>query len=45
VISCSPSEVELESFDDEVLALGMGVEQTLTVDPLNQVFSVKMKMN
>ena len=43
VISRPSCEVELESFDDEVFAFRMSVEKTLTIDSLNQVFSIQIE--
>jgi hypothetical protein len=39
VIGCSSGKVKLEGLDDEILAFWVSIKQTLTVDPLYQIFS------
>ena len=38
MIGRSSGKMKFEGFDDEVLAFGMGIKQSLTVDPLYQIF-------
>ena len=38
MIGCSSGKMKFEGFDNEIFAFGMGIKQSLTVDPLYQIF-------